>query len=141
MKKLVTSKLWYLSMIILTIFFCVNRKNKVWNGEGMIDYSGEFKTKSMFLIKVDDKDDIISFTVSNPKNEIVFKSIKEISNIHKWYLYWDDKNEVLWVFSGDIGSSVWFKQDSIFKETTITYENQNKLPFKIPKEIEKEILE
>lgn len=141
MKKLVSNKLLSLSVIILTIFSCINKKDKVWTGEGMIDYSGEFKTKSMFLIKVDNKDDIISFTVSNLKNEIVLKSTKEISNIHKWYVYWDDKNEVLWVYSGDIGSSLWSEQDSIFKETTITYENQNKLPYTIPKEIEKDILE
>ncbi|MEO8516282.1 MAG: hypothetical protein ABI426_06040 [Flavobacterium sp.] len=141
MRKLVTNKFLCLSIIALTIFSCINKKNKIWNGEGIIDYSGEFKTKSMYLIKVDNDDDVISFTVSNEENEVIIKSTKGISNIHTWYLYWDDKSQVLWVYSGDIGSSVWFKQDSIFKETTMTYENQNKLPFKIPKEIEKDILE
>lgn len=140
MKKLVLNKLTYLSVIVLTIFSCAN-KNADWTGNGKIDTTGQFKTNSKFVITVENINNIVSFSIRNPNNQIVFESTNEISNIHKWFLYWDDNNKALWVYSSDIGSSVCFIKDQIFQETTITYENQNRLQLKIPAEIEKDILE
>ncbi|ABQ05692.1 hypothetical protein Fjoh_2669 [Flavobacterium johnsoniae UW101] len=128
-------------MILLTMISCVKKENEQWKGEGKIDHIGEFKTKSMYTIKVENNDDIISFNVSDNSKHSVVTSTEGISNIHNWYLYWDDANKALWVYSSDIGSSVWLEQNSIFSETTITYKNQDKLPVKMPKEIEKDILE
>lgn len=142
MKKLVSNKIVNVLLAsLLTLFSCSNKK-VIWNGQGLINSDGVFKTKNeLYRIEVTNNEDIISYSIYNKNGEIVLKSNKGISNIHRWFLYWDESNSVLWVYSGDIGSSYWNLSNGNYKETEITYQNQDKLPFIIPFDIKKDILE
>jgi hypothetical protein len=96
-----------LLMIYLTAMSC-SLNHKDWK-QGSIVKEGKYQSADL-EITVQVENDLVSFTVLNHAGNILFKNPHSFSALHKWALYLD-KEESLWVLSGDIGDSI-FKKDS-----------------------------
>lgn len=58
-------------------------------------------------ITVDKKGGFLQYNVLGEKRDTLLHQVAYISSSQKWRLYWDTNNNKLWVFSSDIGHSVW----------------------------------
>ncbi|MFM7854925.1 MAG: hypothetical protein ACKO96_24100 [Flammeovirgaceae bacterium] len=80
-----------------------------WKGGEITDY-GTYCNDD-FKINVYEKDNYLKYEVRNKKEDVIIRQNVNISIVHHWGLFLDnDKN--LWVFSSDIGDSIW-KMDSL----------------------------
>lgn len=132
------------NLLILLIFFsCSKVEKQEWKGFGKINMSGTYFTiKGNYNIVVNTKSNIVSYKVYDSNNNIIIDSQRKISSLQHWFIYWDDNNGVLWVYSSDIGSSYWFSSEKgHYIEIIITGSTKNDIPFKIPNEIKNKIVE
>ena len=52
-----------------------------------------------------------------------------MSAYHKWNIYWEDKNETFWMYSGDIGTHLWLpNSDGIYKQEDMKPEFVKNIP-------------
>jgi hypothetical protein len=104
----VIMRLFVLGILILVIQSCKDSSCD-WKGGEITDVGTYCNTD--VLIKVYKEGNYLRYEVKNKKDSILIKSDENISVIQQWGLFFDsDRN--LWVFSSDIGDSIW-KRDSI----------------------------
>ena len=139
MKKLILNSFIFLLFAVFSN--CMNNKDSIWNGKGFIKAKGTYKTDDGFVIMVNNISGIISYKVIDSVGKTVVTSKRRISSYQKWYLYWD--NNILWVYSGDIGPSYWNLNKKNIKEFVITDLNINNTDFLnlLPKKIKADFLE
>lgn len=53
------------------------------------------------------QDSMVSFAIKNRNNEVVFVPHMAFSNRSTTFFLWDDNEERVWVYSGDIGTFFW----------------------------------
>lgn len=86
-------------------------------------------------LKVYVENSIIKFELKNQSNQILLKSTTQPSIYHRWFLYFDDDNN-LWFYSGDIGIDLYIKLEKSYEYRAVDFFNDvemNNLPteFKI----------
>jgi hypothetical protein len=77
-----------------------------WPG-GEIREFGKFCNGEV-TITVDEKDNLLKYEVRNNKGDVLIVQDMNISVVQNWGLFFDSKKN-LWVFSSDVGTSVWEK--------------------------------
>lgn len=75
-----------------------------WSGGEIREY-GEFCNTEV-NISVDEKDNFLKYEVRNKKGDVLIVQDMNISVVQSWGLFFDNKKN-LWVFSSDVGTSVW----------------------------------
>ena len=104
-----------LCILVVLIFVAQSCKEPAacdWKGGEITDY-GTY-CNSDLKIKVYEEDNYLRYEMRDKKDDVTVKYDMNISVFHHWGLFLDnDRN--LWVFSSDIGGSVW-KRDSVTGE-------------------------
>jgi hypothetical protein len=101
------------SIFILTLFLfsCLSNKGS-WSGR-KITSPGTYEVGPGISLEVFTEGSWVKYTVTNKKGDVIMKSSDGMSAHQKWAFYLDE-NKDLWVFSTDIGDSVWRRQPSGF---------------------------
>ncbi|MDH5379346.1 MAG: hypothetical protein OEW75_00745 [Cyclobacteriaceae bacterium] len=105
-----------MNKIILFVFLCVgcNSIHENWKG-GAIHNLGIYRTNDL-EINVKETNGQVQYYMKTSKGDTLIKHYRSFSDFHRWALHLDKKLN-LWVFSSDIGSSLW-KKDSIMNRYT-----------------------
>jgi len=135
MTKLVLNKFAFIFMLSLIFLSCKNNKIDKWNGNGFIKHEGNYKTNNGYTIIVKNNKNLISYKVIDSLGRIICFSPHKMSSYSKWYLYW--KKNILWVYSGDIGSSFW---DCNKNKPEQQFINEKKLHNHIPDDIKNDFI-
>ncbi len=128
--------------VYLITFFIIScfsgNVDKRWEeGKGYIIKKGKYETYNKYYIIVDKQDSLVSFKIENSDGKEVLRSKYSFSDIHNWYLYYE--NDILWIYSSDIGTSyVVLSGSKEIKQIYITSENKFQI-VNIPEKIRKDI--
>lgn len=62
-----------------------------------------------------------SFQVTDRLSEEIYTSGENFDIRHQLFFLWDDKEDIVWVYSGDVGTFFWRKDPSSQEWTKSTY--------------------
>lgn len=73
----------------------------------MIKTAGIYNLKPTgFRVSVDIRNQLVVITITD-SNGVKMASNCEASNLQRWFLYWDEPTQLLWLESSDIGLITW----------------------------------
>jgi hypothetical protein len=125
--------LLYLSLAMALINCTESKVNEEdWRG-GKIDKEGTYfiKNKRITIQVFVDKEGLVQYTVENQQGNLI-QSKGHFSAYQKWWLFWDNKTDNLWVESSDIGSVLWKKSGTSY--TRIEGDETSDLYKQLPQE-------
>jgi hypothetical protein len=120
---------------------CSPNKKRSWEGE-LIEEKGLYylSTQDLYL-NVYYSDRLLRYNLTNSKGDTIIKSINNPSILHRWYVYFDDKQN-LWVYGSDNGGYVWCKNDEGYYcqyNIIIHYDKLDQAPVEIRDELSKSL--
>lgn len=87
-----------------------------------ISQEGNYNYNDSLYLRVDVKDDLVSYSVKDYSGEVLIDMPNEFSNLHRWILY-IDKSQSIWVLSSDLGHSLWKRNDSDHAYEQVNFSN------------------
>lgn len=100
-------------VVLILMVTCNNQeKPKIyddWKG-GFIERPGVYILADK-KIEVENLEGIIKYQLLTEDQKVIFSSFSKPSVYHRWFLYWDEM-ENIWLYSSDIGGEVW-KKDTL----------------------------
>jgi len=107
--------LFYLSLVMALLNYTERKvQERDWRG-GKIDKEGTYmiKNKGITIQVFVDNEGLIQYMVENQKGKLI-QSKGNFSAYQKWWLFWDNKTDNLWVESSDVGSVLWKKSGTSY---------------------------
>lgn len=90
--------------MLLVVIGCAK---KVAPSSSVIDEKGIYPLlPSSHHVEVGVEDDLVVVKIIDLKHSVV-ASHSGVSAFHRWFLYWDSSTNLLWFYSGDVGTIVW----------------------------------
>ncbi len=101
------------------MIFAGCQQKQQWNG-GAINKPGYYEFHSEINISVNERNNLIEYSVESKDGSLTIPR-KSFSALHNWAFYLENDG-TLWVFSSDMGHSVWKRNSQgIFKETAFDH--------------------
>lgn len=127
-------RIFILILICLNFISCANNmyEGKWVEGKGYIGVEGIYNTNNNQKIRVIQSNAKVDFKILDKNGKELFSSNYSLSDFHNWYMYYE--NNILWIYSSDIGSSYINLNNNYLERIFITPKNVLSIP-EVPVEI------
>jgi len=79
---------------------------------GVVREAGTYHVDSLSAdLAIEIRDHIVHYRIVTRDGRVLLQSTDRPSSRHRWFILWDNTGGRLWVYSGDIGTSVWLPND------------------------------
>jgi hypothetical protein len=80
-------------------------------------YSPSGNYKLTLLVEKDDNNrEYYYFTISSYNNDILYTSDEKYYKRHTLFLLWEDNEDIVWCYSGDIGTFYWIYENGFWEK-------------------------
>jgi len=127
-------------VFFLSLYTSCNRKHENWKGGVIKEYGIYTLSNRRFTIDVKSRNGLLDYKVFGINSELIFETAENSSCYSTWFMFWDTKNDALWISSSDIGIFVWIKSDKEGKHFKKEIMRPNyKLPLEMPNDFYREL--
>ena len=117
-------KLILIYIINITIFSCVNINKEIDNELVTVNHNKISPSGSYELILIYDNENYYYyFKILGKNNNMVYINEERFYRRHALFICWDEKEDIVWCYSGDIGTYYWINENNEWKKHAYFTEN------------------